>query len=166
MNRWKLILLSIISMTTIGCSNTPQKALQNEIGKSYNEITSARKNFTIYFNYGELLTTQSYEDGSILYIHVSKSELSKSTYLGVYERVSYKYSIYAFKVKGDIIIDWAYGLYEPESSSSFINVFALEIETSNNQPYLFIENNYRQLLKTSDGSSIDSWIDNSLSASN
>jgi hypothetical protein len=142
----------------IGCSGA-QKAvdthfIKKTVGQKYSDLMS-REGFKLRVDYGELAVTEKLADNSTFYLHVEEYESGSTTWLGVWGKVKYSYKLNAFKVKDDIVQDWAYGLYTPEERAK--HVFGFEFGYKHEAILERVKSEYPNLIKTSTDEKIVAW---------
>ena len=117
-----IILFSVISLVFFGCSGVANKITESidtdiasaSVNKKYADEIQEKVMFSS--KYGELLLEKELKNGEILYVHTSMMESSGFS-IGIFRSVdSHIWRTWGFKVKDGIIIDWAYGIYNPEGS--------------------------------------------------
>jgi len=149
-----LIISIVLIFGLIGCSAVQEavdkKVLEGTVGEKYTDVI-----YSVLASYGELLISSELADGSKLYIHVYDYESSRVSWLGLFGDVEHSYRIHGFKVKDEIVNDWAYGLYNPGTEYTHIFGFVLSYDAS--VVLDKIKNDYEELIKTSADKEISSW---------
>lgn len=145
-------------MLVVACSG-PQKAvdkmiIKGSVGRKYSEMMS-RSGFKIRNDYGKLLVSERLSDNTLLHIHVCPYESSSSTWFGLFGSVNYSYKVNGFKVKDDVVQDWAYALYAPEEHAS--HIFGIEYGYDKKAIIARIRNDYPNLMKTSTDELVAVW---------
>lgn len=143
----------------IGCSGTQQKIdqhfIKGTVGQKYSEIMS-RKGFKLRVDYGELAVTEPLADGSSFYLHVQEYESGSTNNFGLWGKVTYSYKLNGFKVKDDVVQDWAYGLYTPpERATTLFSSF--EFGYKHKAILARIKQEYPGLIKTSTDGQFVAW---------
>ena len=128
---------------------------QNEVGKKYTDITGETGGLKLRVDYGQNLVSKELSDGSVLHIHVYDYESSRSGCLGLFGNVKHSYKIHGFKVKDNIVTDWAYGLYKP--AKKFTHIFGFVLGYDSDEMLNEIKNEYANIVKTSTNEPISSW---------
>ena len=157
---FRLILSSFfLAILLTGCSgiqeSIDEKLAAETIGKSYQDIRQKKGLLGVNSVYGEFLLEKDLKDGSKLYLHVHTYVASKSGFGGVAFN-NYKFRTWGFKVKDDIINDWAYGLYEPADADS-TEILFFELGFDEEKWLKNIKDTYSSFMKTSKGDKIDVW---------
>jgi hypothetical protein len=152
-----LPLLALLAWT--GCSGTQQKIdqhfIKGTVGQKYSELMS-RSGLKVRVDYGKLAVTEPLPDGSTLHLHVFEYESGSTEYFGLWGKVSYSYKLNGFKVKDDIVKDWAYGLYTPEEKATSL-FSAFEFGYKHKAILERIKQRYPDLIKTSSNEQIVAW---------
>ena len=148
------VTLSLAMLAAAGfmmaCSG-PQKAIDRQlikssIGQKYSDMTEG-KSFKLRNDYGDRLLSDSLPDGSVIHVHVYDFESGSSTWFGTFGTVQYSYKVSGFKVKDDVVQDWAYALVIPEKKANVILGF--EWGRKRNAVLDGIRRDYPDLMKTS-----------------
>ncbi len=143
---------------TVGCAG-PQKAMDQHfakeaVGQKYSDLTS-RSGLKVRVDYGKVLATEKLDDASTLYVHAREYESASSSTLGLWGSREYSYSITAFKVKDDVVQDWAYGLFTPQKQAS--TIFGIEYGYDHDAAMAGIKKDYPGLIKTSSEQTLAAW---------
>ena len=146
--RYLLSLLAIASL--LACAGT-QKAVDRQlikgsVGKKYSEMTGGT-GFALRTDYGPQLLADTLADGSVFHVHVFDYESSSSVWFGTFGSVEYSYRISGFKVKNDVIQDWAYALFTPEHKAH--TILGIEWGQKKDNVLEGIARDYPALMKTS-----------------
>jgi hypothetical protein len=152
-----LIPLFALIMTN-GCAG-PQKAadtqlIKGTVGKQYSDLMS-RSGLKVRVDYGSMLASETLADGSTFYLHVQEYESASSSTMGIWGEAEYSYRLFGFKVKDDLVQDWAYGLFTPKEKASVLFGFKYGYD----HPAMLerIKKDYANLIKTSSEESIAIW---------
>jgi len=142
----------------LGCAG-PQKAVDKKIitgtvGQKYSELMS-RSGVKIRADFGPLLASESLKDGSTLHVHVQEYESGRSTTLGIWGDVEYSYRLFGFKVKDDLVQDWAYALFTPQEKASLL--FGIEYGYDHDAMLARLKKDDGTLLKTSSDQPVATW---------
>ena len=142
----------------LGCAG-PQKAIdkhfaKNAVGQKYSDLIS-RSGFKVRVDYGKVLASEPLGDGSTLYVHVQEYESASSTTLGMFGSREYSYRLTGFKVKNDVVEDWAYGLFTPPKKASVL--FGFEYGYDHDAAFESIKKTYPDIMKTSSETSTAVW---------
>lgn len=153
-------LIPVFALTLwVGCAGVQKSIdtalIKGTVGKKYSETLNP-KGFKIRTDYGKELATETLSDGSTFHLHVHEYESGSSSWGGVWGRQSYSYKLNGFKVKDDVITDWAYGLYTPPEKAK---VLFSSFEFGFNHKAMFerIKKEYPDLVKTSTDGSYVAW---------
>jgi hypothetical protein len=143
----------------IGCSGTQQKVdqhfIKGTVGQKYSELMS-RKGLKVRVDYGELAVSEPLADGSTFHLHVYEYESGSSDNFGLWGKVTYSYKLNGFKVKDDVVQDWAYGLYTPpEKATTLFSTF--EFGYGHKAILARIKKEYPDLVKTSTDGPMVAW---------
>ncbi|GEM_PF-5436717 len=157
LGRYLFSLLAIGSL--LACAGGPQKALDRElikgsVGKKYSEMVGG-KGFALRADYGPLLLADTLADGSVFNVHVSDYESSSSTWFGTFGSVQYSYRVSGFKVKNDLIQDWAYALVTPDHKAH--TILGIEWGQKKEEALSDISRDYPALMKTSADQQVAVW---------
>jgi hypothetical protein len=151
------LILSLL-IFVVGCSSA-QKAYDTSIakaqmGKKYSELINP-SGFKVRPDFGPPLATHALGDGSTVQVHVQEYESGSETTLGIWGKTEYSYRMTGFKVKDDLIEDWAYGLFTPTEKAK---VF-LGFEYGYDHPAMIerLKNDYPTLIRTSSGGTLGAW---------
>jgi hypothetical protein len=106
-------------------------------------------------DFGKAVASEPLSQGSALYVHVNEYESESSTWLGIWGSREYSYRVTGFKVKDDVVQDWAYGLYKPQNKASLL--FGFEYGYDHAAAVAGIQNGYPNILKTSTEQPIAVW---------
>ena len=152
-------LLSAAALMLVVACSAPQKAvdkaiIKGSVGQKYSEMMS-RTGFKIRADYGKLLVTEKLPDNTLLHIHVQEYESGSHTWLGLFGEVEYSYKVNGFKVKDDVVQDWAYGLYTPEERAS--HIIGIEYGYNSKSIKERIKKEYPNLIKTSSDELVAVW---------
>lgn len=142
----------------LGCAG-PQKAVdkkivQGTVGQRYSELMS-RSGVKIRADFGPSLASESLKDGSTLHVHVQQYESGRSTTLGIWGDVEYSYRLFGFKVKDDLVQDWAYALFTPEQRASVL--FGFEYGYDHDAVLARLKSDYGNVIKTSSDQPVAIW---------
>jgi len=142
----------------LGCAG-PQKAIdkhfaQGAVGQKYSELTS-RSGLKVRVDYGKVVASQPLPAGATLYVHVQEYESANSTTLGIFGSREYSYKVTGFKVKDDVVTDWAYGLFTPPKEASVL--FGFEYGYDHDAVMAGIKKDYPSLMKTSTEEPLAAW---------
>ena len=158
-----IILFSVISLVFFGCSGVANKITESidtdKASASVNKKYADEIQETVMFSpkYGELLLEKELKNGENVYVHTSMMESSGFS-IGIFRSVdSHKWRTWGFKVKDGIIIDWAYGIYNPEGSGKK-EIFFISFGFDENKWTEELKKDYAKYLKTSSGSEINEWF--------
>ena len=155
----QVMLVSIFaSLFAFGCAGT-QKALDKHfakeaVGQKYSELTST-SGFKVRVDFGKAMVSEPLGDDATLYLHVKEYESESSTTMGIWGSRTYSYRITGFKVKDDLVQDWAYGLYTPQEKASLI--FGFEYGYDHDAAMAGIKKDYPNLIKTSTDEPVAVW---------
>lgn len=153
------LLIAVLLVFLAGCAGVAQsvdkKLIKGTIGKQYTDVTGeAGPLFSL--GYGGLLASEKLSDESILYIHVYDYESSRSSYFGIFGSVQHSYRINGFKVKDGLVTDWVYGLHSPDTE--YTHLYGLVFSYDASSVLSMIKDNYKNLVKTSTGENVSSWM--------
>ncbi len=138
----------------------PQKAIDRQlikgsIGQKYSDMTEG-KSFKLRNDYGDRLLSDSLPDGSVFHVHVFDYESGSSTWFGTFGTVTYSYKVSGFKVKDDVVQDWAYALVTPEKKAN--TILGFEWGRKRSAVLDGIRRDYPDLMKTSSEQNVAVWI--------
>lgn len=139
----------LMSFLGLGCAG-PQKAIDKHfakaaVGQKYSELT----------RFGKAAVSQPLPAGATLYVHIEEYESANSTTLGIWGSREYSYKVTGFKVKDDVVADWAYGLFTPPKEASVL--FGFEYGYDHNAAIAGIKNDYPNIMKTSTEEPVAVW---------
>jgi hypothetical protein len=148
---WGLLLVGLLSL---GCSGV-QTALDREIakgsmGENYDEEIADNDH-----QFGPQVYSNKLGEGAQLYLHVLSFESSTTTWLGIWGDAKYSYKVFAFKVSGNKVKDWAYALYQPDKE--YTHVFGMTFGHDEEPVIEDIKKKYKAMLKTSSEGSVANW---------
>ena len=154
-----LFLPALALAAFIGCSGAQKKVdqhfIKGTVGQKYSELMS-RKGLKMRIDYGELAATEQLPDGSAFHLHVHEYESGSSDNFGLWGKVTYSYRLNGFKVKDDVVQDWAYGLYTPpERATTLFSTF--EFGYKHKAILARIKQEYPGLIKTSTDGQFVAW---------
>lgn len=146
--------LLLAGLLSLGCSGV-QTALDREIaegsmGENYDEEIADNDH-----QFGPQVYTTKLGEGANLYLHVLSFESSKQTWLGIWGDAKYSYKVFAFKVSGNKVKDWAYALYQPDQE--YTHVFGMTFGHDEEPVVAEIKKKYKAMLKTSSEGSVTDW---------
>lgn len=146
--------LLLPGLLLLGCSGV-QTALDREIaegsmGENYEEEIAGNDH-----QFGPQVHSNKLDEGAKLYLHVLSFESSKQTWLGIWGDAKYSYKVFAFKVSGNKVKDWAYALYQPDEE--YTHVFGMTFGHDEEPVVEEIKKNYKAVLKTSSEGSVKDW---------
>jgi hypothetical protein len=157
MTRGNGFVLAILALA-VGCAS-PQKAYDTsitkaQVGKKYSELINP-SGFKVRPTFGPELASDGLAGGSKLYVHVQEYESASESTLGIWGKTEYSYRITGFKVKDDVIEDWAYGLYTPNEKAKVL--FGIEYGYDHPAMLEKLKKDYPTLVKTSAGGEVTGW---------
>jgi hypothetical protein len=152
--------LSLLAAAFLLACAGPQKAIDRQlikgsIGQKYSDMTEG-KSFKLRNEYGDRLLSDSLADGSVFHIHVYDYESASSTWFGTFGTVEYSYKISGFKVKDDVVQDWAYGLLTPEKKAN--TILGFEWGRKRSAVLDGIRRDYPVLMQTSAAQNVAIWL--------
>jgi hypothetical protein len=142
----------------VGCAG-PQKAIDQHfakeaVGQKYSDLTST-SGLKVRVDFGKVVASETLSDSSTLYVHVKEYESASSSTLGIWGDREYSYRITGFKVKDDVVQDWAYGLFTPNNKAS--TLFGIEYGYDHDAAMAGVKKDYPNLVKTSSEQSLAVW---------
>jgi hypothetical protein len=146
------------SFFATGCAG-PQKALDQHfakeaVGQKYSDLIST-SGLKVRVDFGKVVASEPLSEGATLYVHVKEFESESSTWLGIWGSREYSYKVTGFKVKDDVVQNWAYGLFTPQNKASLL--FGFEYGYDHDAAVAGIKKDYPNILKTSTEESITTW---------
>lgn len=146
----KKILTFLTIILISGCMSVTKEDLDGSIGTSYRQATSSSK-------FGEFMGSESLSDGSQIMKHIKRLH-QKDSGMGFgdfsFGKKTQYYDVVYFKVKNDIIKDWAKTRYSDKGKYfGMNNIF--EVNNTTTDPKLLSE--LDALVRTSKGQPISSW---------
>lgn len=151
-------ILAVTSFFALGCAG-PQKAMdmhfaKGAVGQKYSDLIS-RSGVKLRVDFGNAVASEPLSGGAVLYVHVLEFESSSSTTLGIWGSREYSYKVTGFRVKDDVVQDWAYGLFTPQEKASLL--FGFEYGYDHNAAFASVSQSYPAIMKTSSEGNIASW---------
>ena len=152
------MVLVFVSFLAMGCAG-PQKALDQHfakgaVGQKYSELIST-SGLKVRVDFGKAEASEPLSEGATLYVHVKEYESESSTWLGIWGSREYSYKVTGFKVKDDVVQNWAYGLFTPQNKASLL--FGFEYGYDHDAAVASIKKDYPSILKTSTEETIAAW---------
>jgi hypothetical protein len=149
-------MLALILGFGSGCAG-PQKAVdkkivQGTVGKKYSDLMSGSG---VRVDFGPLLASDVLKDGATLHVHLQEYESARSTTLGIWGDVEYSYRLFGFKVKDDLVQDWAYALFTPQDRASVL--FGFEYGYDHDAMVARLKKDYPTVIKTSSEQTVATW---------
>jgi hypothetical protein len=148
----------LASFFASGCAG-PQKAVDQHfakgaVGQKYSDLIST-SGLKVRVDFGKAAASEPLGEGATLYVHVKEFESSSSTWLGIWGSREYSYKVTGFKVKDDVVQDWAYGLFSPQNKASLL--FGFEYGYDHDAAVAGIKKDYPNIMKTSTEETIAAW---------
>lgn len=152
-------LVSVLtSVLFLGCAG-PQKAIDQHmakgaVGQKYSDLTST-SGLKVRVDFGKSVASEPLSDGATLYVHVKEYESASESTMGIWGSREYSYKVTGFKVKDDVVQDWAYGLFTPPNKASLL--FGFEYGYDHDAAVSGIKKDYPNIMKTSTEEPIAVW---------
>jgi hypothetical protein len=151
-----LALFATAAFVASGCAGVQtavdRSIAEGSMGQSYDaDINSSEGTH----KFGEQVHEAKLDGGAKLYLHVDGYESSSSTFLGIWGDSEYSYKVFAFKVKGGKVEDWAYALHQPEEE--YTHVFGITFGYDEEPIVEDIKKKYQTMLETSSEGTVKDW---------